>query len=151
LWQIVEDMVIGGTRNLCNNAASLAVLLLSTKVLLVALPIGRSIPWGRIVLGGFMSIGTEILSLRQDKFSSVAALIGALDRLSASNEHLEMRVYAVSECADLVLLNVAVHAMDALLESPIQTSRRAVQSSRRRRSRHIPGHHQGQITMFATT
>jgi hypothetical protein len=97
-----------------------------------------------------MSIGTEILSLRQDKFSSVAALIGALDRLSASNEHLEMRVYAVSECADLVLLNVAVHAMDALLESPIQTSRRAVQSSRRRRSRHIPGHHQGQITMFAT-
>jgi hypothetical protein len=97
-----------------------------------------------------MSIGTEILSLRQDKFSSVAALIGALDRLSASNEHLEMRVYAVTECADLVLLNVAVHAMDALLESPIQTSRRAVQSSRRRRTRHIPGHQQGQITMFAT-
>ena len=96
-----------------------------------------------------MSIGTEILSLRQDKFSSVAALIGALERLSASNEHLEMRVYAVTECADLVLLNVAVHAMDALLESS-QTSRRAVQSSRRRRTRHIPGHHQGQITMFAT-
>jgi len=133
------------------NAALLAVLLLSTKVLLVALSIGQSIRFGgRIVLGGVMSIGTEILSLRQDKFSSVAALIGALERLSASNEHLEMRVYAVTECADLVLLNVAVHAMDALLESPIQTSRRAVQSSRRRRTRHIPGHDQGQITMFAT-
>jgi len=44
-----------------------------------------------------MSIGTEILSLREDQFSSVAALIGALERLSASNQHLEMRVYAVSE------------------------------------------------------
>jgi hypothetical protein len=98
-----------------------------------------------------MSVGTEILSLRQDKFSSIAALIGALDRLSSSNEHSEMRVYAVTECADLVLLNVAVHAMEALYESPIQTIRRAVQPSRRRRSRHIPGRHQGQITMFATT
>jgi len=44
-----------------------------------------------------MSIGTEILALRQDKFSSVAALIGALDRLSASNEHLGMRVYIIAE------------------------------------------------------
>jgi hypothetical protein len=98
-----------------------------------------------------MSIGTEILSLRQDKFSSVAALIGALDRLAASNEHLEMRVYAVTECADLVLLNVAVHAMEGLHEWSIQTSRRAVQPSPRRHPRHIPGRHQGQITMFATT
>jgi hypothetical protein len=98
-----------------------------------------------------MSIGTEILSLRQDKFSSVAGLIGALERFSASNEHLEMRVYAVTECADLVLLNVAVHAMDALSELPTQASRRAAQLSRRRHPRHIPGRHQGQITMFATT
>jgi hypothetical protein len=98
-----------------------------------------------------MSIGTEILSLREDQFSSVAALIGALERLSASNQHLEMRVYAVSECADLVLLNVAVHAMEALHEWPTQTSRRALQPSRPRRSRHVPGRQQGQITMFATT
>jgi hypothetical protein len=97
-----------------------------------------------------MSIGTEILSLRQDKFSSVASLIGALDRLYASNQHLEMRVYAVSECADLVLLNVAVHAMEALHESPIQTGRRATQV-RRRRPRHLPGRHQGQILMFAAS
>jgi hypothetical protein len=97
-----------------------------------------------------MSIGTEILSLRQDKFSSVAALIGALERLSASNEHLEMRVYAVTECADLVLLNVAVHAMEALSELPTQASRRASRPSRRTSPRHIPGRHQGQITMFAT-
>ena len=96
-----------------------------------------------------MSIGTEILSLREDQFSSVAALIGALERLSASNQHLAMRVYAVSECADLVLLNVAVHAMEALYEW--QTSTRAVQPPRRKRSRDVPGRHQGQITMFATT
>jgi len=98
-----------------------------------------------------MSIGTEILALRQDKFSSVAALIGALDRLSASNEHLGMRVYAVTECADLVLLNVAVHAMEALSQLPSTSLYRAAQPSRRRRPRHIPGHPQGQITMFATT
>jgi hypothetical protein len=55
--------------------------------------------WGLCFLGGFMSIGTEILSLPQDRFSSVAALIGALDWLSSSNEHLEMRVYAVTELA----------------------------------------------------
>jgi hypothetical protein len=126
-----------------------AVLLHSTKVLLVAFSVGQSIRVG-FVFGGFMSIGTEILALRQDKFSSVAALIGALDRLSASNEHLEMRVYAVTECADLVLLNVAVHAMEALSELPMQASRRAAQPSRRRRPRHVPGQHQGQITMFVT-
>jgi len=114
-------------------------------------PTSEAFDRGLCLLGGFMSIGTEILSLRQDKFSSVAALIGALDRLSASNEHLEMRVYPVTECADLVLLNVAVHAMEALSELPIQASRRAAQPSRRRRPRHIPGHPQGQITMFATT
>jgi hypothetical protein len=98
-----------------------------------------------------MGIGTEILSLRQDKFSSVAALIGALKRLSASNEHSEMRVYAVTECADLVLLNLAVHAMEALSELPTQAGRRAAQPSRRRRPRHIPGRPQGQIPMFATS
>ena len=100
-----------------------------------------------------MSIGTEILSLRQDKFSSVAALIGALERLSASNAHLEMRVYAVTECADLVLLNVAVHAMDALEAmdvSPTRSGRRAAsQVPRRRRPHHTPGRHQNQILMFA--
>jgi hypothetical protein len=64
---------------------------------------GSTLFWGipRAVLlhstKGFMSIGTEILALRQDKFSSVAALIGALDRLSASNEHLGMRVYIIAE------------------------------------------------------
>jgi len=46
--------VIGGTRKLCNPplTASLAVLLLSTKVLLVALSIGQSIRLGAVLFLG---------------------------------------------------------------------------------------------------
>jgi hypothetical protein len=37
-------------------------------------PTSEAFDWGIVFLGGFMSIGTEILSLRQDKFSSSVAL-----------------------------------------------------------------------------
>jgi hypothetical protein len=97
-----------------------------------------------------MSLGLEILSLRQDKFSSVAALIGALERRHSSNYHTAMRDYAVSECADLVLLNVAVHAMDALDLVPTRSGRRASRL-RRKNLRHVPGRHQGQILMFTAS
>jgi|SRR5271165_5206078 len=96
-----------------------------------------------------MSVGTEILSLRQDKFSSVAALIGALERRRSSDYHTATRDYAVRECAVLVLLNVAVQAMEALQPSPSRSSSRASQVSQRKRPRHVPGRHQGQMLMFA--
>ncbi len=100
-------------------------------------------------LGGFMSLGVEILSLRQDKFSSVATLLGALERRHASKSQTAMRDYAVTESADLVLLNVAAHAMEALALLPTRTPKRASSVPRSRRSRYVQGRHQGQILMFA--
>lgn len=63
-----------------------------------------------------MDIATEILSLRRNQLSSVEALIAALEwrRSLTEHTHIPMRDYAVAECADIVLLNVAVHALSAL-------------------------------------
>lgn len=63
-----------------------------------------------------MSIAAEILSLRRDQFSSVERLIAALAWERAAPEHILLRRYAVTEAADVVLLNVAAHAADALSE-----------------------------------
>ena len=62
-----------------------------------------------------MSIATEILSLRQDRTSSVTALIAALDWLHVAygDHRILSRRHTVREFADLVLLNVAVHALEA--------------------------------------
>ena len=66
-----------------------------------------------------MSIATQILSLRRDQFSSVERLIAALEWERASPEDILVRRYAVIEAADMVLLNVAAHAADALSEPPV--------------------------------
>lgn len=63
-----------------------------------------------------MSIATEILGLRQDQFSSVERLIAALEWERVAHEHNLFRRYAVTEAADVVLLNVAAHAADTLSE-----------------------------------
>jgi hypothetical protein len=65
--------------------------------------------------GGSMNIASEILSLRRNQLSSVEALIAALEwrRSLSEDTHIAMRDYAVAECADSVLLNVAVHALAA--------------------------------------
>ena len=65
-----------------------------------------------------MSVVTEILGLRQDQFSSVARLIAALDwQKSAEDDgHILYRGFAVTEAADLVLVNVAAHCAEALSE-----------------------------------
>ena len=59
-----------------------------------------------------MSIATEILSLRRDQSSSVAALIGAIEWENAAEDdiHTLARGYDVMRIADIVLLNVAAHA-----------------------------------------
>jgi len=85
-----------------------------------------------------MSIATEILSLRREQTSSVKALLAALDwqKAAKDDQHILARGYAVDEAADIVLLNVAVHAAEALNEPPtIRRTRRAVPSSRRNRRR----------------
>ena len=69
--------------------------------------------------GAVMSIATQILSLRRDQFSSVERLIAALEWERASPEDILVRRYAVIEAADMVLLNVAAHAADALSEPPV--------------------------------
>ena len=83
-----------------------------------------------------MSLVSEILSFRNDKFSSVARLMGAIDRQGCHNEqcrHFVARDYAVKEAADLVLINIAAHAADQLDEPPaIHKSRRAVIPFRRK-------------------
>ena len=85
-----------------------------------------------------MSIVAEILSLRRSQTSSVEILLGALDwQKSAQDEqHILSRGYAVSEAADMVLLNVAAHAAEALSEPPkVRRTLRTVLSFRRNRRR----------------
>lgn len=67
-----------------------------------------------------MSIATEILSLRREKSSSVATLIGLIEweQMAYDRDHKVSRHYAVLEAADLVLLNVAAHAAEAMIEPP---------------------------------
>jgi hypothetical protein len=86
-----------------------------------------------------MSIATEILSLRRDQSSSVETLIGLLEwqRSARDKVFAEMRSYSVAQAADLVLMNVAVHALEAQDSvPPAREMRRAVRSiwSRLRRS-----------------
>jgi len=85
-----------------------------------------------------MSIATEILSLRQNQFSSVETLLALLDwqKSAYEAEHIMSRGLAVTEAADMVLLNVAAHAAEALSELPtIQKTQRAGLPSRGKRRR----------------
>jgi hypothetical protein len=83
-----------------------------------------------------MSIATDILGLRQKQSSSVRTLIAMLDwQKSAQDDgHILSRGFAVTEAADLVLLNVAVHVGEILSEPPaIRKTRRTAPSSWRKR------------------
>jgi hypothetical protein len=82
-----------------------------------------------------MSIATEILSLRRDQSSSVTTLLALLDwlRSAPNKDFAETRAYATTHAADLVLLNVAVHALEAQGNAPIRGIRRTIRSLWRRR------------------
>ena len=71
-----------------------------------------------VLPGGNMSVATDILSLRQNRSGSVETLLAAIEweKAAQEREHILSRHYAVREAADIVLLNVAVHAADALSE-----------------------------------
>ena len=96
-----------------------------------------------------MSITTEILSLRRDQSSSVTALLNAMEWECAAETDMRTRArgYDVLRMADLVLLNVAAHAADALGQPPaIPKARRATLPPRRKRRRPDPGQlHQRQL------
>jgi hypothetical protein len=88
-----------------------------------------------------MSIATYILSLRRDQSSSVAALIAAMEWECAAESDIRMlaRGHDVLQAADRVLLNVAAHAADQMIEpTKVRRTRRSVPSSRRNR-RSDPG------------
>ena len=85
-----------------------------------------------------MSITTEILSLRRDRSSSVAALLNAIEWECAAEDDTRTlaRGFDVLRMADIVLLNVAAHAADILGEPPaIPEARRAALPPRRKRRR----------------
>jgi hypothetical protein len=89
-----------------------------------------------------MSITSEILSLRRNQSSSVETLMAKIEWLEAAGTeaHILTRGFAVREAADLVLLNVATHAAEALNEPPaIPRTRRTVSSSRRKQRHSDPG------------
>ena len=112
----------------------------STKVLLVVVPRRNKTVAG--LVGDVMSIATEILTLRRNQFSSVQTLLAAIEweRSAQDDEHLLSRGFAVSEAADLVLLNVAAHAADALSEPPvIRKTRRVALASWWKRRGQGPG------------
>jgi hypothetical protein len=98
-----------------------------------------------------MSITTEILSLRRDSSSSVAALLNAMEwECAAENDARTLaRGYDVLRMADLVLLNVAAHAAGALGQPPdISKARRATPPPRRKR-RHPDPNQLHQRRLFA--
>jgi hypothetical protein len=84
-----------------------------------------------------MSIATEVLSLRRDQSSSVATLLALLDWQHAAQDKLfaETRSYAAQAAADVVLLNVAVHALEAQDNAPTRGIRRTLRSLWRKRRR----------------
>jgi hypothetical protein len=96
-----------------------------------------------------MSITTEILSLRRDRSSSVAALLNAMEWECAAEDDTRTlaRGYDVLRMADIVLLNVAAHAADVWSQPPaILKARRATLSPRRKRRRPDPSQlHQRQL------
>jgi len=89
-----------------------------------------------------MSIATDILILRRDQASSVSALLAAMEWECAAIDDIRTlaRGHDVMRLADLVLVNVAAHAADALSELPaIPGTRRAVLPFRRKRRLPDPG------------
>src|SRR5215468_1176595 len=88
-----------------------------------------------------MSIAREILSLRRDQSSSVAALLAAIEWECAAEEDIRIlaRGYDVMVAADRVLLNVAAHCADQLSEPTTARRTRRTVSPPRNRRRSDPG------------
>jgi hypothetical protein len=95
-----------------------------------------------------MSLGTDILSLRRNKFSSVAALIGGIERLAEASSDLTAltRKYALYELGDVVLNNVAVYAVEFYWgDTPLLKRPRASTPKRWTRSHADPGLYQRRL------
>jgi hypothetical protein len=99
-----------------------------------------------------MGIATDILSLRDNHFSSVIELLYALEQVcDAPMEKISARVFMAGAAADLVLTNVAAHAAEALsqFQQPIiPETRRTISPSRRRSRRSNQGRKPRQRILF---
>jgi hypothetical protein len=85
-----------------------------------------------------MSLGTDLLNLRRNKTSSVATLIGGMERLAAAQSAIVSmsREWALADLADRVVTNVAVYAQQAYWgDAPLPKQRRASFASRWRQQR----------------
>ena len=83
-----------------------------------------------------MGIAADILSLRNNHFSSVSELLAALEQVcGAPVDKISARVFWASAAADQVLTNVAAHAAEALSELPANRRTRLAASPSRRKHR----------------
>jgi len=84
-----------------------------------------------------MSIATELLSLRRDRSSSVETLLGLLEWQHSAQDpqFAETRRYACEQAADIVLMNVAVHALEAEVTFEPRPTRRTIRWFWRKRRR----------------
>jgi hypothetical protein len=87
------------------------------------------------------SVAAEILSLRRDQSSSMTALLAALDwqRAARVERVAVVRGFAAAQAADIVLLNVAVHALETQDKPLTRGTRVAVLPSRRKHRRSETG------------
>jgi hypothetical protein len=85
-----------------------------------------------------MSLGTDLLDLRRNKASTMAALIGGIEWLATAKSEttLMTRSFALYELTDAVLVQVAVYALESYLsDTPQPKLHRAPISARRKRRR----------------
>ena len=85
-----------------------------------------------------MGLGTDLLNLRRNQFSSVEALLAGMDRLAEATSDVQImnRAFALNALGDAVLTNVAVHATENdWSKEPLRAARRASASPRRRMRR----------------
>lgn len=88
-----------------------------------------------LLLGGTMSLGTDLLDLRRKKASTVAALIGGIEWLATAKSEttLMTRSFALYELSDAVLVQVAVYALESYWsDTPHPKLHRAPISARRK-------------------
>jgi hypothetical protein len=98
-----------------------------------------------------MSLGMDLLNLRRNRTSTVATLISGIERLATARSQttIMMRAFSLTELADAVLANVAVHALESYWgDAPLRHVRRAAATSRRR-NHHTDTTHLYQKRLFA--
>jgi hypothetical protein len=82
-----------------------------------------------------MNLGRDLLNLRRNKTSTVATLLGGIERLAAArSDTLYMtRAFALTELGDAVLAKVAVYALESYWgDVPLNKPRRSKLSSGRK-------------------